>query len=167
VVLLTVIAAIIQILSLLTSVLVSAAGIIAIGKIVDDKKSTVKEVFLSAKKNYWMFLLLSIVLTIAYGLGFILLIVPGLLVVVWFAFSKFIMIEKGTNIKASLMKSKEMAKGSYWKILGRLVIFGLFMIIVEMALSIIPFGVGSVAASLCGALFILPTYLLYKEISSV
>jgi len=63
------------------------------------------------------------------------------------------------------MKSKEMAKGNYWKILGRLVIFGLFMIIVEFVLGVIPFGIGSVAVSLCGALFILPTYLLYKEIS--
>jgi hypothetical protein len=164
--LLTVVAAILQLLYLLTSVLVAAAGIIAIGKIVDGSKSSVKEIFTTAKKSYWMFLLLSIVLTIAYGLGFILLIVPGLLFVVWFAFSKFIMIEKGTNIKTSLMKSKELAKGNYWKILGRLAVFGLFMIIVEMALSIIPFGIGTVLASLCGALFILPTYLLYKEISA-
>ena len=74
--------------------------------------------------------------------------------------------EKETKIKESLMKSKEMAKGNYWKILGRLVVFGLFMIIVEMALSVIPFGVGTVLASLCGALFILPTYLLYKEVSA-
>lgn len=163
--LLTVVAAVLQLLYLLTSVLVAAAGIIAIGKIVEGSKSSVKEIFTTAKKSYWMFLLLSIILTVAYGLGFILLIVPGLLFVVWFAFSKFIMIEKGTGIKESLLKSKEMAKGSYWKILGRIVVFGLFMIIVEMALSIIPFGIGTVLASLCGALFILPTYLLYKEIS--
>jgi hypothetical protein len=159
------VASILQFLYLLTSVLVSAAGIIAIGKIVDDKKVTVNEVFTTAKKSYWIFLLLSIVLTLAYGLGFILLIVPGFLFVVWFAFSKFIMIEKGIGIKESLLKSKEMAKGNYWKILGRLVVFGLFLIIVEMALSIIPFGIGTVLASLCGALFVLPTYLLYRELS--
>ena len=166
VILLTIVAAVLQLLYLLTGVLVAAAGIIAIGKIVEGKGLLVKETFLSTKKSYWMFLLLSVVLVVVYGLGFVLLIVPGLLFVVWFAFGKFIMIEKGTGIKKSLMESKEMAKGNYWKILGRLAVFGLFMIIVEMALSIIPFGIGTVLASLCGALFILPTYLLYKEISA-
>jgi len=166
VVLLTIVAAILQLLYLLTGVLVSAAGIIAIGKIVDGKKATIKEIFMTAKKSYWMFLLLSIVIALAYGFGFILLVVPGLLFAVWFAFSKFLMIEKGTGIKESLLKSKELAKGNYWKILGRLVIFGLFLIIVEMALGIIPFGIGTVLASLCGALFMLPTYLLYRELSA-
>jgi hypothetical protein len=166
VVLLTIVAAILQLLYLLTGVLVSAAGIIAIGKIVDGKKATIKEIFMTAKKSYWMFLLLSIVIALAYGFGFILLVVPGLLFAVWFAFSKFLMIEKGTGIKESLLKSKELAKGNYWKILGRLAIFGLFLIIVEMALSIIPFGIGTVLASLCGALFMLPTYLLYRELSA-
>jgi len=165
VILLTIVTTVLQLLYLLTSVFVSAAGIVAVGKIIEGGKLQIKETFLSAKKSYWMFLLLSIVVMFFYGFGFILLIVPGLLFVVWFAFSKFMMIEKGTRIKESLSKSKEIAKGNYWKILGRLVIFGLFMIIIEMALSIVPFGVGSVLASLCGALFILPTYLLYKELS--
>ena len=101
-----------------------------------------------------------------YLFGFVLLIVPGLLFVVWFAFAKFINLEKGSGIKESLAKSKELVKGIYWKILGRLIIFGLFVAFVEIILTAIPYGVGSVVSALLGGLFILPTYLLYKEVSA-
>jgi len=157
--------AFIQILYLFTSVFVAASGIVALGRVVEAKELSIKGTFKSAWKIYWKFLLLSIVLAIAYGLGFILLIVPGLLFIVWFAFSRFIMIEKGLGIKGALTKSKGMVKGIYWKVLGRLIIFGLFVVLVEVILSVIPYGIGAVVTSLCGALFMLPMYLLYKEIS--
>ena len=156
----------VQILSLLTGVLVTISGIIALGKVVDGGELSFKKTYKSAWKKYWTFLLLSIALTSIYLLGFIILIVPGLLFVVWFAFSRFIMIEKGVGIKESLLKSKGWAKGNYWKILGRLLVFGVFTVVVQMVFSVIPYGVGSVAASLCGGLFMLPLYLLYKELDA-
>jgi hypothetical protein len=58
-----------------------------------------------------------------------------------------------------------MVKGIFWKILGRLIVFGAFMILIEAILSVIPYGVGAIVTSLCGGLFMLPVYLLYKEIS--
>jgi hypothetical protein len=156
-----------QILSFLTGVLVTASGIIALRKVVDGDELSFKKTYKSAWKNYWIFLLLSITLALIYLLGFVLLLIPGLLFVVWFAFSKFIMIEKSVGIKESLLRSKGLAKGNYWKILGRLMAFGGFMILAEIILSVIPYGAGSIVASLCGALFMLPTYLLYKELDAV
>jgi hypothetical protein len=132
---------------------------------VEGIELSVRATFGSARKVYWAFLLLSIVLVLIYLLGFILLIVPGVLFVVWFAFSRFITIEKGLKFKESLSKSKEMVKGIFWKILGRLIVFGAFMILIEAILSVIPYGVGAIVTSLCGGLFMLPVYLLYKEIS--
>ncbi|MCX6705010.1 MAG: hypothetical protein NT162_01590 [Candidatus Woesebacteria bacterium] len=156
---------ILQILYFLTSVFVTVSGIIALGKIVGGGELSAKKTFKSAWKNYWIFLLLSIVLTLIYLLGFVFLIIPGILFVVWFAFSRFMAIEKGFRIKQSLLKSKELVKGMYWKILGRLLVFGAFTFIVQMILSIAPYGVGSIISSLCGGLYLLPLYLLYKELS--
>jgi hypothetical protein len=163
--LLVIVMTLIQILYLLTNVFVAASGVIALRNIVDGKELLVKKTFKSAWKIYWAFLLFSIVIFLIYLFGFVLLIVPGVLFVVWFAFSRFIIIEKGLKIKESLLKSKEMVKGIYWKILGRLIIFGAFMILLEIILSIVPYGVGAIATSLCGGLFMLPVYLLYREIS--
>ena len=160
-----IIMAALQILYLLTGVFVAIAGIIGLGKAVDDGELSVKKTFASAWKNYWVFLLLSIVLTLIYVFGFVLLLVPGLLFMVWFAFSKFIMVEKGLGLKESLLRSKTLVKGSYWKILGRLIIFGVFVMIVQVILSIIPYGLGSIVSDLLGAFYMLPLYLLYKEFS--
>jgi hypothetical protein len=164
-VLLTVVTVLVQILYLFVSVFVTVSGIIALGKVISGKDLSVKKTFESAWKIYWVFLLLSIVLFLAYLLGFALLIVPGVLFVVWFVFSRFVMVEKGLGVKESLLKSKEMVKGIYWKVLWRLVIFGVFVVIIEAILSAIPYGIGAIVTDLCGALFLLPVYLLYKEIS--
>ncbi|MGA3291583.1 MAG: hypothetical protein ABSC49_00340 [Candidatus Microgenomates bacterium] len=156
----------IQAVYLLVTVFVTAAVIIAFGQVIKGDKFSVKETFASAWKKYWIFLLLNIVLALAYLLGFVLLIVPGVLFVVWFAFSRFIMIEKGTGIKESFLESKELVKGNYWRIFGRLVVFGVFAVVCEVILSIIPYGVGSVINVVLGGLFILPSYLLFKELSA-
>lgn len=164
-ILLTIVIGLVQILYLFVSVFVTASGIIAVGNVVESKELLLKKTYESAWKVYWAFLLLSIVLFLAYLLGFILLIVPGVLFVVWFAFSRFIMVEENLGIKEVLLRSKSLVKGVYWKVLGRLIIFGVFAVVVEMILSVIPYGVGVIVNSLCGGLFLLPLYLLYKEVS--
>lgn len=161
----TVIMTVLQILYLLVGVFVAVAGIIGLGKVIGGGELSVKKTFASAWKNYWVFLLLSIVLTLIYVFGFVLLLIPGLLFIVWFAFSKFIMVEKRLGLKESLLRSKTLVKGSYWKILGRLIVFGVFVMIVQIILSIIPYGLGSIVSSLLGAFYMLPLYLLYKEFS--
>lgn len=156
---------VLRIVAIFVETFVAVAGIVAIGKIVNGGgKFSVRETFKIVRKKYWKYFLLSVILGLITVGGLILLIIPGILFVVWFAFSKFIMIEKKVGIKESLVKSKILAKGIYWKILGRLTVFGLFAIFVQMVLGFVPYF-GSIAISLCGGLFILPTYLLYKEIS--
>ncbi|KKR63361.1 MAG: hypothetical protein UU02_C0026G0004 [Candidatus Woesebacteria bacterium GW2011_GWA1_40_43] len=93
------------------------------------------------------------------------LIVPFVLVVIWFAFSKFVMVDKGVGIKVSLLESKGMVKGIFWQVLGRLIIFGLFWFFSQMVLSVLPFGIGTVIYGLCGGLFVIPSFLLYREIN--
>jgi len=82
------------------------------------------------------------------------------------AFSRFVFIDENLGIKASLTESMNLVKGKYWAILGRLLVFGVISWIIRIILSQIPYGIGLVVMILCGGLFILPTYLLYKEISA-
>ena len=156
---------VLQALSLLVGVFITASGIIALGKVVEGGELSVKKAFRSAWNIYWGFLLLSIVLTVAFLFGFTMLIVPGMLFVVWFAFSRFMMVEKKLGVKLSLLKSRQLVKGIYWKVLGRLIVFGAFTVVVQIILSVVPYGAGSVISSLCGGLYMLPLYLLYRELS--
>ena len=109
-----------QLIYLLISVFVALSGIIAVGKIIGDGELSVRRTYESALPKYWIFLLLSSALTLIYLFGFVLLIIPGVIFVVWFAFSRFAAVEKGLGVKDALLKSKDLVKGIYWKILGRL-----------------------------------------------
>ncbi len=158
---------ILQIFYFLISAFITISGVIALGKVVGGGELSINKTYKSAWKIYWNILLLSIVLTFIYVFGFVLLIIPGIIFAVWFAFSRFAAIEKGLGIKQALIKSKELVKGMYWKILGRLIIFGVFTVLIQMVLSIIPYGIGLIVSSVLGGLYMLPLYLLYKELDAV
>jgi len=144
---------------------VSASGILAVNSIVENKKITVKEVFANSWQKVLPFLLLSIILGILTVLGLVLLIVPGVLVMVWFSFAGYEMVLNGSGIKASMSNSKKLVSGRFWKVFGRIVVFGVFMILVQLVFSLIPYNVGSLITPLLGALTLLPYLLLYKELS--
>jgi hypothetical protein len=156
-----------QILTLLTGVFVTVAGIVALDKIIGKGGFSVLKTYKIAWKKYWTLLLLSIILVLIYFVGFILLIVPGIIFVVWFAFSRFVGVEKNLGVKDSLLRSREMVKGIYWKVLGRLIVFGAFTLVIQIVLTVIPYGAGSIVSSFCGGLYMLPVYLLYKELDAL
>jgi hypothetical protein len=154
---------IINLASIVVYFWVNASGIIGVSNIISGGKLTVREVLNLAWKKLWKLALLGIVAGLITVLGFLLLIVPGVLFVVWFSFASYILIIEGLGVKASMQQSKELVKGRFWPVLGRLFVFGIFADLLQSFLSFIPF-VGSFIAALLGALYILPNYLLYKEL---
>ena len=97
-------------------------------------------------------------------LGLILFIVPGIIFAVWFSFSRFVLIKEGLGVKASLKRSKELVRGRFWPVLGRYLVLFIVLILAQIALSQIPY-IGTIASMLLAPLFILPSYLLYQELS--
>lgn len=153
-------------LFVLVATFVNLAGIIAISGMLKGEKPGIQAVYNKTRSKYFRFFLLTIVIGLILALGLVLLIIPFILFATWFAFSKYLFVEKGLGIKAALTESKNMVKGKFWKILGRLTVFALFSTLSQMVLSFLPYGVGSVVFDLFGALFILPQFLLFKEVAS-
>jgi len=156
---------VVGIIFLVFSVFMSIAGIMAVIRIIDGKNLRVEGVYKEAFSKFGIFFLLTITIYLINLLGLVLLIVPFVLVIVWFAFSKFVMVDKGVGIKVSLLESRSMVKGIFWQVLGRLLAFGLFWFFSQMVLSILPFGIGTVIYGLCGGLFVIPSFLLYREVN--
>jgi len=154
-----------NVLNFLIYILVSAAGIEAVGRVIEERKLSFKEVVNVGWKKYGVFFLLTILLGLVIGLGFVLLIVPGVLFLVWFSFSRFIIVENKIGIKSAFLKSKELVKGRFWPVFGRLIVFGLFSSVVGILVALIPYGVGIILGTFLGALFLVPYYLLYRELS--
>lgn len=144
---------------------VTAAGIEAVSRVVHKNSLSIKETFSVGMQKYWKFGLLLTILFFVTGFGFVLFVIPGIIFLVWFSFSNFVFIEKQVGVKEAMLKSKELVKGKFWKILGRLFVFGVFSILVEMVFSLVPYGVGTILTTIFGALFVLPSYLLYQELA--
>lgn len=74
-------------------------------------------------KDFWHpapfvnYLLLTILLFIIVGIGFVLLIVPGIILALMFSFSGFLVVEKGMGPIAALKESARRTKGNRWKLL--------------------------------------------------
>lgn len=151
---------------LVVSFWVNAAGIIAVSGVLAGNKGEVREVFLIAWKKLWKYSLLSILVGLVVGFGFLLLIIPGIIFLVWYYFSGFEFMTKETGIGAAMGASKKLISGRFFPILGRFIVFGLFGMLVQIIFSIIPWGIGSAISPIFGAFFIIPYFLLYKELSS-
>ncbi len=153
------------ILEMIAGFWIGAAGIKAVNDAASGKTLQVREVYVFAWKKMWGFVLLGIVLFLIILGGTILLIIPGIIFSIWFSFSKFIYLYDGLGIKESLQRSRELIKGRFWPVTGRLFVIGLLMAIFQSMVSGVPF-VGLVISPLLGALILLPSYFLYLELSA-
>ncbi len=162
----TVVVVLVNLVYLVIYLLALLAGVSAVKKVATKEQLDFKKTYIFAWKNLGKFFLLVALVFLANLGGFILLIIPGIIFSTWFSFSNFIFVDKGLGVKASMGKSRELVKGRFWAVLGRLLVFGLFSGLAGFIVSVIPFGIGQTLVTLAGALFMLPSFLLYKELSA-
>lgn len=62
--------------------------------------------------------------------GYLLFIVPGVIMLVWFSMSFYVCLDDGTWGVAALWKSKELVKGLWWSVVARYMVVSVLMIIV-------------------------------------
>ena len=155
---------IVGILGLVLSFWVNASGILAADGVLRGKRLPVKEIFRTTWRMLFKFSVLNVTVGLIIGVGFIFLIVPGVIFLVLFYFAMFELVTKGAGIRESMSNSKALVKGKFWKVFGRVLIFGGFSILTSIIFDLTPFGLGSILTTLLGALFIIPTLLLYEEL---
>lgn len=123
-----------------------------------------KEIFKIGFKKILRFIVVSFTLGIIFFFGALFLVVPAIIFGVWYSFSIWLVLDKEMGVFESLRSSKMLVNGKFWKILGRSAVFGLFSIVISIVVSIVPF-VGEFAVSFLSPLFMLPFYLLYRDLS--
>ena len=156
-------------LNLLNAVIylfVTVASIEAIRRVSENSSLSVQEAFLVAKAKAWKFLLIGILKGAILLIGFLLLIIPGIIFSVWFAFSGMEIVLNKTGVKESLLKSKALVIGRFWPVLGKLFVIGIFVTVLQIIFTILPYGIGNLMSPVFGILFLLPIYLLFKELEA-
>ncbi len=143
-------------------VLVSVWGQAAFVYAVSDPSSGVRTVLHrateSVRKFFWVYLLFF-ALTVA---GFVFLVVPGVVMMVWFSFSVFILAGRGDSGITALLESREYVKGFWWPVFIRL----LAVWTLSFALSYLPV-VGSFFSLLFMPYLITYTSQLYEELAQM
>ena len=108
-----------------------------------NEKFEISEMFDGFKKNYINIILANLLTFAIIGLGFVLLIVPGIILACRLAFVSYLVMDKNMEPVTAIEKSWEMTKGHGWQIFGMgllvipIVIGGLICFIVGIVFSII------------------------------
>lgn len=155
-----------SIVSFVIGLWAQASGYEAVKRVAAGGVLEFRDTYKASWKLVWKFFLVSILIVLAVLGGLVLLIIPAVIFGVWFSFSYWRLIEGRGGAVQSMKESKALVKGRFWKVFGRLIVFGLFSILGQIMFSVFPYNVGPVALTIFGGLFLLPYYLLYRELAS-
>jgi uncharacterized membrane protein len=93
-------------------------------------------------RPFWKFLGASILLVLAVAVGLVLLIVPGIIFMLMFMFTTFIVIERELGPVEAMKESRRITRGHKWQLLGFMLmlvvinLLGLLALVVGMLVSI-------------------------------
>ena len=93
---------------------------------VDKKKPEISDLFYT--KSILNFILVSIVRGFIVLIGYILLIIPGIILSIKFQFAEYLVVDKNMDVVEALNKSWEMTKGIKWN----LFIFGILLFLINV-----------------------------------
>jgi uncharacterized membrane protein len=122
--------------------IIFSLGLIKISlKIYDNEEPKISEI-ISQYKLFFRYLFASILKSLITLFGFILLIIPGIILSIRLGFFDYLIVDKNSRIVESLKKSWEITKGSTWNLfllyflLGLINLLGVFALIVGLFWSI-------------------------------
>jgi hypothetical protein len=123
----------------LLAIVTSIWGTIAIITYLMEKNNqmTIAEAFNKNASLFWSYLWASIIVGVIVMLATILLIIPGIIVGVYFSFFSYVLIAEKIKGYSAAKRSKELVTGYWWDVLGRMVVLGLIYIGILIALMLI------------------------------
>lgn len=119
------------ILPFLTAAVARAAANVYLGEEVG-----VGRTYRFALRKVHSILWISVLTLLATMVGFILLIIPGIIVYVRFAFGSTVLVVEGTKGTKALGRSWRLAKGHFWRLFGTLIVAGIMAGIIAAVLAI-------------------------------
>lgn len=150
----------------LWGLLMQAVIVVAITKVVSGNLVGIKETLKIAWGKLGRYFLTNLLTGLIVLVGFIFLIIPGIVFMVWYAFAQYIVINQDIRPIDALKQSKLLVSGYFWPVLGRLFGLMLFFITLQMLVSLIPF-VGALAVTLLSPYYVLVPYLIFESLGKI
>lgn len=105
------------------------AGIAMIKAVADPQSSTVGNTFAVAKRYFVPYVVVAILVGLVTMVGFILLIIPGILFAVWFSFTYYMVLLEEKRGTDAMKASRELVRGHWWGVFGRFLFITLVAIV--------------------------------------
>ncbi|MGI6103261.1 MAG: hypothetical protein ACOYBJ_01400 [Patescibacteria group bacterium] len=106
------------------------------------------------------FILTSILVSLATLLGFVLFIIPGVLVAVWYSLSIYVYFAERTGVFEAMSRSKAYVTGYWWAVFGRNLLLGLVVMLVAASAGVagsiilmVVFGADAPVSAVLASLF--------------
>lgn len=136
----------------------------------------IKEAYKRGWHKIRPYLWIQIIVGFATIAGFIFLIIPGIIIGVWFNFAMFVLVSEDLRGTYAILKSKEYVKGYWGAVFWRMIFLVLMMVIISIGLTTIfslakISSVGSIANMVVN-IFLMPLifiyyYLIYEKLKSL
>jgi len=112
------------------------------------RDNSVGDLLRSVEPVFWPLVAVSLLFGIGVGIGFVLLIVPGLiLLVIWSVVAPVTVLER-PGVFAAFNRSRELVRGNGWNVFGVIVVVFLAVVLVSVAAGIGTASLGSVGRAL-------------------
>jgi hypothetical protein len=109
---------------------------------------SVGQLLRSVEPVFWPLVGVSLLFGIGVGIGFVLLIIPGLfLLVIWSVVAPVTVLER-PGVFAAFGRSRELVRGNGWNVFGVIVLVFLIVVVISIAAGLIASGLGSVGRAL-------------------
>ncbi len=149
----------------LIGILGSASLIFAVKKV--PKEWKVMDVLKEGWSKYWPFFLVSLLAGLVIGIGFLLFIIPGIIFVVWFTFSTYIVVCEDKRGFKALFRSKELVRGYWWPTAKRVFVLMIIIILFSLGSQFIPYLGQFVFMILFIPFSIIYNYLIYQNLKEI
>lgn len=145
-------------LSLLISVvgtaLVWGALVTAVADVRDGRVDlTLEETFRASGDRLWQVIVVGLVVGVIVAVGFVLLIVPGLIALTWLVAAIPVVVLERAGLGEALSRSVDLVRGNGWRVFGLIVLLFLILLVVSAAISgvLALFGLSAEVARVLGS----------------
>lgn len=160
----------------LISAIANIFMMIALTLAISNPALSVGDSYSAAKSFFWRYIGFSILSGLILIVGFVLFIIPGIILSVWFTFAAFVLLLENGGIVESLKKSREYVRGRWWAVFWRNIALTLFTVAIFAILTIITAmlpvdrgvseGIASALSSLWLPIAVAYLYLMYQDVKT-
>lgn len=113
------------------------------GVVEQNPSVSAKEILRKGWRRFFSYSWVTILLTVIVMGGYFLLIIPGIMLGVWFLFAMFALAVEDTRGLDALLRSKQLVKGLWWQVVWRHVFFALiFLVPIFIVFGVLGVGLG-------------------------